>query len=101
VFAFPAATLAFLRDLREHNERAWFEAHGFRGVELGGRRYKRVPRGYDAAGEAARFLLHDALYGHSREPADVATDPGRLMPLCEARWTALAPLHRWLVDNVQ
>jgi uncharacterized protein (TIGR02453 family) len=68
------------------------------GVEPQGERYKRSPPGYPTDGPAARFLLHDALYAHASEPAAVALDAARLIPTCDAHWTRLAPLHRWLVD---
>jgi uncharacterized protein (TIGR02453 family) len=71
------------------------------GLQIGNARYKRPPRGFDADGPAARFLLHDGLFVATCEPPDVATDPARLMPACEAVWSRLAPLHRWLVGSVQ
>jgi uncharacterized protein (TIGR02453 family) len=71
------------------------------GLQIGNERYKRPPRGFDADGPAAGFLLHDGLFVATQEPPEIATDPARLMPACEAVWTRLAPLHRWLVDHVQ
>jgi uncharacterized protein (TIGR02453 family) len=71
------------------------------GYRIDGETYKRLPTSYPAEGPAARFLRHGALFVHDEEPADLALDPGRLMPTLSRHWSALAPLHRWLVTHVQ
>ena len=62
--------------------------------------YKRIPKPYDESAIASRFLLFNALYVHCEEPAGMATSP-KLLATCVKHWKKLAPLHRWLVDNVQ
>jgi uncharacterized protein (TIGR02453 family) len=73
------------------------------GYPVDGQTYKRVPAGYpvDAEGPAARFLRHSALFVHHDEPDDLALDAERLLPALGGHWSALAPLHRWLVNHVQ
>lgn len=71
------------------------------GYAIDGATYKRAPRGYSADGPAARFLLHSALFVHHNEPADLALDEARLVPTLTRHWAAFAPLHHWLVANVQ
>lgn len=71
------------------------------GYRIEGQTYKRVPTGYPAEGPGARFLRHSALFVHHDEPADLALDPERLLPTLGQHWSALAPLHRWLVTHVQ
>jgi uncharacterized protein (TIGR02453 family) len=71
------------------------------GWELGEGRLKRPPRGWNADGPAARFLLRDGLFVGRREPAGLATDEERLVSTCLHVWEQLAPLHRWLVEHVQ
>jgi uncharacterized protein (TIGR02453 family) len=73
------------------------------GYRLDGQTDKRVPTGWAAEpdGPAARFLRHRALFVHVDEPADLALDAERLLPTLDRHWTALAPLHRWLVTHVQ
>lgn len=97
-FAFEPDTLAFLEELRGDNTKEWFDAH-----LLDGQVYKRVPTGWaaEADGAVARFLRHSALFVHVDEPAALALDAERLLPTLDRHWTALAPLHRWLVTHVQ
>jgi uncharacterized protein (TIGR02453 family) len=71
------------------------------GYELGGAALKRPPAGFDGDGPAGRFLLHKALFVHHDEPADERVHTGAILAMCMERWSALAPLHRWLTDNVQ
>jgi uncharacterized protein (TIGR02453 family) len=74
------------------------EAGGYR---LGGATLKRPPAGFDSGGPAGRFLLHKALFVHHDEPADERVHTGAVLATCRRHWRALAPLHRWLTDNVQ
>ena len=71
------------------------------GYELGGQSYSRVPRGYPAEGPAARFLRHSAMFVHHDESPELALDHERLLPTLTRHWTALAPLHRWLLAHLQ
>jgi uncharacterized protein (TIGR02453 family) len=71
------------------------------GYELGGAALKRPPAGFDGDGPAGRFLLHKALFVHHDEPADERVHTGAVLAACGRHWSALAPLHRWLTDNVQ
>jgi uncharacterized protein (TIGR02453 family) len=70
------------------------------GYLVDGQTYKRVPTGYPADGPASRFLRHSALFVHDDEPADLALDAERLLPVLGGHWNLLAPLHRWLVTHV-
>jgi uncharacterized protein (TIGR02453 family) len=71
------------------------------GYELGGATLKRPPAGFERAGPAGRFLLHKALFVHHDEPADERVHTAAVLSTCMRHWSALAPLHRWLTDNVQ
>jgi uncharacterized protein (TIGR02453 family) len=72
------------------------------GWALGEARLKRAPKAWQAADPAAEPLLRrDSLFVARREPAELATDAERLVPACVEVWSALAPLHRWLVAHVQ
>jgi uncharacterized protein (TIGR02453 family) len=70
------------------------------GYEIGGETYKRVPRGYAAAGIAERLLRHSALYVHAELPAKTASSASCIDTLL-GRWRAFVGVHRWLVANVQ
>jgi uncharacterized protein (TIGR02453 family) len=72
------------------------------GWELGEPRRKRAPKGwYPEDPDAEPLLRHDGLFVARREPAELATDAERLVPTCLEVWSALAPLHGWLVEHVQ
>jgi uncharacterized protein (TIGR02453 family) len=70
------------------------------GHEIGDETYKRVPRGYVAAGIAERLLRHSALYVHAARPAKTASS-AKFIETLLGHWRALVPVHRWLVANVQ
>jgi uncharacterized protein (TIGR02453 family) len=71
------------------------------GYQLGGATLKRPPPGSADGGPAGRFLLHKALFVHHDEPADEWVHDDAVLVTCMRHWSALAPLHRWLTDNVQ
>jgi uncharacterized protein (TIGR02453 family) len=71
------------------------------GYKVEGEQYARLPRGVDPDGPAARFGRYGALYVHVDGPGGLARDGATLLNTCRRHWRALAPLHRWLVDNVQ
>jgi hypothetical protein len=71
------------------------------GYELGGAVLKRPPAGLADNGPAGQFLLHKALFVHRDEPADEWVHSDAVLATCLRHWSALAPLHRWLTDNVQ
>ena len=68
--------------------------------EIGGETYKRVPRGYAAAGTAERLLRHSALYVHAELPAKTASS-AKFVETLLGHWRAFIPVHIWLVANVQ
>jgi uncharacterized protein (TIGR02453 family) len=70
------------------------------GYTVGDETYTRPPRGVTANGEQLRLLRHSALYAHAELPADLATDK-TLVPTLLRHWHAFAPLHGWLVANLQ
>ncbi|HZC99928.1 MAG TPA: DUF2461 domain-containing protein [Actinomycetes bacterium] len=71
------------------------------GYQLGGAVLKRPPAGFASGGPAGRFLLHKALFVHHDEPIDQRVHSDAILEGCGRHWRALAPLHRWLTDNVQ
>jgi uncharacterized protein (TIGR02453 family) len=71
-----------------------------KGYEVGGETYTRIPRGVSADAGAERLLRHSALFVHAELTVELATDPVLTATLVR-HWRALAPLHRWLVAQVQ
>ncbi len=71
------------------------------GHEIRGRRYKRVPAGYDVPPERSELLLHAALYtGIELEPPPPETATAEFPAFCAARWRTMTPLQEWLVELV-
>jgi uncharacterized protein (TIGR02453 family) len=67
------------------------------GYELGGQRYKRTPRGFEAPEDRADLLLHEGIFAWvelSPVPEDVFTS--RFPRFCAERYRPLAPLLDWL-----
>ncbi len=67
------------------------------GHALRGSHYKRMPKGFDAEGPAARFLLHNALWAYAEVPAGTVGDP---VEVALGHWRSFAPVHRWLMEHV-
>jgi uncharacterized protein (TIGR02453 family) len=79
-------------------ERALQEVTEAGDYEMGGERYKRVPRGYDSEHERVELLLYKGMYAEAPEiERGVLTRPG-LVDVCLEHCRNMAPLHRWLVQ---
>ena len=67
-------------------------------VELGGRQYKRVPAGFDAAHENAELLLHNGLYaGADMAPVPDVMFAAGAVDYCLEGFRRWAPIQQWLV----
>jgi uncharacterized protein (TIGR02453 family) len=65
--------------------------------EIGGERYKRVPRGYDPDHARADLLRYKGLYARSPQiEAPVLVTP-EVIEVCFEHCRVMAPLHHWLV----
>lgn len=72
------------------------------GWQVMGERYKKLPRGFEAGDEVTdRLLRHDALFVVSEERAAPMVHTAEIVDHCIARWRTAAPIHRWLVANVE
>ena len=73
-----------------------------KGWDVKGEKYKKLPRGFEAAnGHQERFLKYAALWCGEDEPIPASLHNRRLIGYAMNRWTKLEPLHRWLVDALQ
>ena len=64
-------------------------------------RWRRAQAAVASGPPAGRFLLHKGLFVHHDEPDDKRIQTEEVLATCMRHWSALAPLHRWLTDNVQ
>jgi uncharacterized protein (TIGR02453 family) len=67
---------------------------------VGGKKFKKTPRGYDPATKAAEYLLYDGLYAFitAEIPADLYSKD--LVAYCLKRFKDMLPLHEWLRELV-
>ena len=70
------------------------------GYTLGGKTYKRPPPGFDGQGAAREFVLHGALWVdvERRPPSELRSNA--FAAYCTREWKKMAPLHRWLMQEV-
>jgi uncharacterized protein (TIGR02453 family) len=70
------------------------------GYELGGKTYKKPPRGFASRAVARDLVLHSALWvsAERRSPPELASS--RFAAYCAREWKKMAPLHRWLAEEV-
>ncbi len=76
---------------------------GRRGYEVGGRHYKRVPRGLDKDHPLAELLLHNGVYAWFEAPPPKETHSEALVGYCFDKFIDMLPLHNWLrtmIDRV-
>lgn len=67
------------------------------GYDVGGRRYKRLPRGYEVPAERADLLLHDGLYAGIEQPVPPETATPGFPAFCARHYSRLGPLQDWLL----
>lgn len=67
------------------------------GYQIGGEHYKKLPRGYTAEPECARFLLFNTLYGYAEAELPDELFNSDLVAYCFQRFQDLYPLHEWIV----
>jgi uncharacterized protein (TIGR02453 family) len=72
----------------------------YSGYSVGGRHYKRLPRGYIADGELAEFLLYNGLYAMTEMKIPAEFYSGELLDYCFSVFEKLAPIHEWLTDMI-
>ncbi len=68
---------------------------------VGGKHYKKAPRGYQAEGLLADLLLYSGLFaGYEVDIPDELYSP-QILDYCLARFKEMVPIHRWLVDMTE
>jgi uncharacterized protein (TIGR02453 family) len=70
------------------------------GYFVGGKHYKRLPRGYAAEGPIAEFLLYNGLYAMTEMKIPAEFYSADLPDYCFSTFEKLAPVHRWLTDAI-
>lgn len=68
---------------------------------VGGKKFKKTPRGYDPASKAAEYLLYDGLYAFVTDEVPEELYSKDLLAYCLTRFKDMLPLHEWLRDLVE
>ena len=72
------------------------------GFPVRGEQYKKLPRGVEPISEVRdKLMRHGALFSDVDEKRPSELFSSAFLNFCLARWRKLAPLHRWLVDELQ
>ena len=70
-------------------------------VELGGRNLARVPKGAAPDHPRAALLRHTGLFVFTaHQPVPATAHTRRFTGWCVERFARMAPIHRWLADNL-
>jgi hypothetical protein len=68
--------------------------------DVGGKHFKKTPRGYDAGHENAELLLYNGLYAMTEAeiPREFCSED--ILEYCFERFQGLSPIHEWLAAMV-
>lgn len=66
--------------------------------EIGIKKYKQVPRGYDKNHPNAELLMFAGLTASCETPLPAELYSGELVDWCLKRFTEMRPIHEWLVN---
>ncbi len=71
------------------------------GVTVGGRHYKKVPRGFERDHPRADLLRHKGLHAFMEEPLPGEVYSPQLVEYCYQRYERMAPIHYWLREMLE
>lgn len=71
------------------------------GQAVGGKHYKKTPRGYDSGHENAELLLYNGLYAITESDIPEELSSERFLEYCLERFKNLRPIHEWLVTMIE
>ncbi len=66
--------------------------------QVGGKHYKKTPRGFDPNHKNAELLLHDGLWAAVETEIPEELHSREIIAHCLAKFQHMAPLHSWLVE---
>ena len=69
-----------------------------KGYSIGGKHYKRFPRGFDPTHRNAEFLLHNGLYAMLEEKIPELFFSAAIVDHGFSQFKNMLPLHRWLTQ---
>ncbi len=105
-YMFPKERMATYRDAAVHAKHGPALARAVKRVEskgykIGGKHYKRTPRGYDPEHKNAELLLYNGLWAGEEAKIPKELYSSDLLDYCYARFKDMLPIYRWLVEAVK
>jgi uncharacterized protein (DUF2461 family) len=70
-----------------------------KGFKIGGKKFKKIPRGYDPNSPFAEYFLHDGIHVYTEEN-DLKKLSGNPVEYVFRLFKEMQPLHHWLVKRV-
>jgi uncharacterized protein (TIGR02453 family) len=71
-----------------------------KGFGIGGKTYKKVPRGFDPEYPYAEYLLHSGLYAFEESKDLKVLTAENPVKFSFQKYKTMLPLHQWLVRNI-
>lgn len=68
------------------------------GYQIGGKHFKRLPKGFDEDSPHAELLLHNGLYCYIESKEFDQLKPKTIIDFCFKHFKAMLPVHSWLTD---
>ena len=104
IYMFSKSLIKLYRDAVVHPEYGMMLREAIEGVmavegyQIGGKRYKRIPSGYDIKHRNAEFLLYNGLNVTTESAIPDELYSETLLDHCFERFKDMAPIHHWLVN---
>lgn len=104
MYEFPKDQLAAYRDAVVDGERGRALSKVLTkldkgGYPVGGKHYKRVPRGFDPDHERAALLLHAGMFTMKEMKLPPETHSAKFVPYCAGHYKKVLPLFDWLTES--
>jgi uncharacterized protein (DUF2461 family) len=71
-----------------------------KGYTIGGKKYKKIPKGYDSNTLYPGYLLYNGMYAWFESENLKLIDNGKVVNLIFKIFKDMLPLHNWLVKNL-
>lgn len=105
IYMFPPHLLKKYRDVIS-NPSAAKELHQIvrslekKGFSIGGKKYKKTPKGYDASTLYPGYLLYEGIYAWYESDDFKEIDGGKAVNAIFKIFKDMLPLHNWLIKNL-
>jgi uncharacterized protein (TIGR02453 family) len=105
IYMFPPHLLKKYRDVIS-NPSAAKELHQIvrslekKGFTIGGKKYKKTPKGYDASTLYPGYLLYEGIYAWYESDDFKEIDGGKAVNAIFKIFKDMLPLHNWLIKNL-